>query len=411
MVETMTGERLLAAGQYERANRFFDSVLAYLGAAPSVFRIAVVTHLLPDRPALLRALSRLGRIEWVMSIPYSERPGISERVEALGVSVMRAPTDVSWPPNESWFEEVLERTLELSSVPLVLCEIGGYFASAVSRSAEGGTQRLLGVVEDTESGHALYLGVTPLLAPVFSVARSPLKAPEDTRVGESIAFSVERLLRGLDRSLRGAMATVLGFGKIGRATATALHSRGATVAVWDPDGARRALALSLGHLSPSRTAAIRGADLIVGTSGSASLTVTDLGLFKSGCLLASGSSRQVEFEPGLVANTKPLRLRDLPSDLDAIPLPGGGAAFLACRGQPVNFSDAASVGPYLQLLQAEMLAAVRRLPDATSPGLQELEATDRDHIAWLWIEAYVNEDSGTLLQDGMSLAKMRDPGG
>ena len=52
------------------------------------------------------------------------------------------------------------------------------------------------MVEDTENGLRRYLGAWKPPCPVFSVARSPLKDPEDYLVGQSVVFSAEALLRG-----------------------------------------------------------------------------------------------------------------------------------------------------------------------------------------------------------------------
>lgn len=62
-------------------------------------------------------------------------------------------------------------------------EIGGYFAPVLQDLRTEFAQDFLGVVEDTEIGHRRYQEAQPLPCPVVSVARSTLKAAEDSLVG------------------------------------------------------------------------------------------------------------------------------------------------------------------------------------------------------------------------------------
>jgi len=322
---------------------------------------------------------------------------VGAQIRELGIDTLRAPDQETWPPPAGWFEEVLSAALERSPDPLALYEIGGYFAPVVNSCAERWPGRLLGVVEDTEAGHRRYLDAEPLAIAAYSVARSPLKRPEDVLVGESIAFSVEGLLRRLDRPLRGVSATVLGYGSVGSATAGSLASRGARVTVWDPDPGQRIAALASGFLTPAREDAIRAAELLIGTSGEVSVGADDLSLLRPGCILASGSSRRTEFELGSIERRTVLeRAGGIPS-LEALSLPPGGEAYLAYAGFPVNFGDAASIGAFLQLSQAEGLAAICRLADGVSPpGLQEAPEEVRLEIARLWLDSHVDGKSGEM---------------
>jgi adenosylhomocysteinase len=371
-----------------RSDRFFGDVIARFPPARNA-RIAVVTHLLPDRPAFLRALARIGRVEWVIPVRYSEAPGVAAAASELGITVRHPPGGGGWPPDPEWWAETLAETLAAAPDPLVVCEIGGYFAPVLAACAARWPDRLLGAVEDTESGHRRYAGAAPLPVPVVSIARSPLKGPEDQLVGESIAFSVERVLRALGRPMPGCAATVLGYGAVGSATAAALRSRGAHVSVWDPDPQRRILALAGGLTSPARDDALCGADLIVGCSGATSLESDDLALLRPGCVLASGSSRQSEIDIG---DRERRAIIDGPIGLplvEAVALPDGGDAYLTYAGFPANFADGAAIGPFLRLSQAEILVAISSLTARhLGPGLCEVADGDRSTLADLWLDVY-----------------------
>jgi adenosylhomocysteinase len=81
---------------------------------------------------------------------------------------------------------------------------------------------------------------------VFSVARSPLKHPEDFLVGQSVVFSGEALVRGHGEILPRGEACVVGFGKLGNSIARILHAKHVRVTVYDEDPVRTTQALAQG---------------------------------------------------------------------------------------------------------------------------------------------------------------------
>lgn len=377
------------------AARFFSEIASHFSCSTQA-RIGVLTHLLPDRPTFLQALGQLGNVEWVVPIKYSEWPGVADQVANLGIEVRKSPTE-SWPPPPNWFENLLNETVERRDHPLVLYEIGGYFASAIAGCSRRWPDRLLGVVEDTEAGHRIYSQHAPLPVPIYSVARSPLKGPEDVLVGESIVFSIEAVLRAMDRPLRGIAATVLGYGSVGSATARALASRGAHVTVWDINPNKRIDALAAGFSTPGREDALRQAELIVGAAGSASLNQSDLNFLRAGCILASGSSRQTEFAIELGQRRVVTRSPFGVPFIEALRIGDSKEIYLAYSGFPVNFANAASIGPFLQLAQGEILAAISHLINRdASPGLCELSEQARIAIAERWIAFYIDAQRGRL---------------
>lgn len=70
-----------------------------------------------------------------------------------------------------------------------------------------------------------------------------------------------------------------------------------------------------------------------------------------------------------------------------------GAPIYVILGQPegnaVNFLHGASVGPFIFLVQAEILAGVRLLVRGqVPPGMHEVPAEDRATIAATWLNYY-----------------------
>ncbi|MFE1876672.1 hypothetical protein ACFW9N_38405 [Streptomyces sp. NPDC059496] len=55
----------------------------------------------------------------------------------------------------------------------------------------------------------------------------------------------------------------------------------------------------------------------------------------------------------------------------------------------VNFLHGASVGPFIYLVQAELIAAVRILARGDlGPGIHEIPDSDRRDIASIWLDHY-----------------------
>lgn len=114
---------------------------------------------------------------------------------------------------------------------LLFLDIGGYFAPPIDSLSSLLGDRLFGIVEDTENGHQKYDKYVETIkqrgrsipCPIFSVARSPLKEPEDYLVGQSILFSIERVLRAHNSLLTNKIVLVIGYGKIGKSISSRLR--------------------------------------------------------------------------------------------------------------------------------------------------------------------------------------------
>jgi adenosylhomocysteinase len=240
------------------------------------------------------------------------------------------------------------------------------------------------VVEDTENGHKRYAELDKLPCPVVSVARSPLKDPEDFLVGQSVVFSTEALMRGRGDILHGRPALVIGFGKLGSSIARLLHAKGVQVTVYDIDPVRRAQALSQGFtVARDRDTALHNAGLVLCATGSISLRSEDFSTLRNGAYVATVTSSEDELD-----------LADLPAvyersrDTEHITRyrTTGHYFYLLNGGNAVNFLHGASVGPFIFLVQAEILAAVRMLARGDlAAGMHEVSAADRAAIADTWL--------------------------
>ncbi|MFJ6760213.1 adenosylhomocysteinase [Streptomyces sp. NPDC091273] len=342
----------------------------------------LVTHLLPERPAFVRAVAQMTALKAVLPKPKSITAAAQREVEHT-VPVDALTRELFTDPDTAL--DYLES--RAASEALTLLDVGGYFAPTLETVHSRFTGRLAGVIEDTENGHRRYEDLDKLPCPVISVARSPLKDPEDFLVGQSVVFSTEAVMRGRGDILHGRPALVIGFGKLGSSIARLLHAKGVQVTVFDIDPVRRTQALSQGFtVARDRESALTGAGLVLCATGSISLRGEDFAHLRNGTYVATVTSSEDELE-----------LRSLP-DVYTRTTVGehvtryqttGHYFYLANGGNAVNFIHGASVGPFIFLVQAEILAAIRMLTRGDlAPGIHEVPAVDRAAIAATWLNYF-----------------------
>ncbi|KOG91685.1 Rossmann-fold NAD(P)-binding domain-containing protein [Streptomyces varsoviensis] len=364
-----------------RLTTYFDRIVRQfqLPDRPASF---LVTHLLPERPAFVRAVAGLSDLRAVLPKPKSISHAARREVErsfscdTLSRSLFAAPDSA-----------VMYLETRAADTDVVLLDVGGYFAPVLEALCAQFSGRILGVVEDTENGHRRYAEIDKLPCPVVSVARSPLKDPEDFLVGQSVVFSTEALLRGRGDILHGRPALVLGFGKLGSSIARLLHAKGVHVTVYDVSPVRRAQALSQGFgVARDRDRALTRAGLVLCATGSLSLRGEDFSLLRNGAYIATVTSSEDELElDGLPSGYA----RSAAGDGITRYLTTGHYFYLLNDGNAVNFLHGASVGPFIFLVQAEILAALRMLVRGDlAPAMHDVSSDDRAAIAATWLDYY-----------------------
>jgi adenosylhomocysteinase len=270
--------------------------------------------------------------------------------------------------------------------PVALLDIGGYFADIGDFVRAYYTGGLLGIVEDTENGVQKYeRGGTSY--PLLSVARSPLKHPEDFLVGQPIVYSVEALLREQGHILHGRTVCVIGYGKLGRSVAHLLHARHLRTLVYDRDPIRQVEAMSHGFpVGSDLRKALRDAGLVICATGNLALRRPDFALLEDGAYVATVTSSDDELEIG-----------DLHRDYDVEQVADhmvrysrhGHHFHLMNGGQAVNFVHGAAVEAYIYLVQAEMLAGLSSISKGEAPvGISESSNDVRRHIADIWLHHF-----------------------
>jgi len=379
--------------QENLAAQFFEAVAGAFQPHTKVDGV-VVTHLLADRPAFLRGVDHVATVRAVVPKPRSVDPNVrswlAHRYRILNCS----REDIARDPEQALANLTETAASGISDRRFVLLDIGGYFAPLLS--LQGLSESVAGIVEDTENGAQKYEQIdrkNGLTVPVISVARSPLKDPEDYLVGQSIVFSAEALMRERGEIVHGRTACVVGYGKLGRSIAAMLHARRLRVTVYDVDPIRQVEAMAHGFPAPGTLAeALHGNEFVFCATGNRALKAGDFERLRHGACVATVTSPDDELD-----------LKRLPDTYRAIHesefvtrYRGTGHEFyLLNRGQAVNFLHGAVVGPFIFLVQAEIIASVSRLAGAgIGPGLHENPIELRRRVAEIWCRYYGAAPSG-----------------
>jgi adenosylhomocysteinase len=353
---------LIGAG-VPRFGAELPAMASLLGTVPieHKHRAVLITHVLDTAVDYVEAVHSVFPVARIVAIPYSASPAAVQSLRSKGFQVI-VPASIADTFTDS--EREVTDALQQSEKPLLVQEVGGYLAKASARLAE--YPHFLGVVEDTNNGHWLYESTGPHPIPVLSMAQSPLKAVEDSIIGDAVVFSIERILReDFAATCQGLRAAVIGFGKIGRSSAVALKGREAVVSIYDINPSKDMGAKVEGYFPKPLHDLLPESELVVGCTGQTSIRLVDMPFIKGGAILASASSKAVEFA---VADFQKHCIVEEFSDLVwRFKQPSGGTFYLLLKGTPVNFRDGSILGTILDMIYSELFVCMREVAAKRAP--------------------------------------------
>lgn len=279
-------------------------------------RVLYINHAISDSLMVARALRAVGGELVNVLIPYhggreDNHAPLHRAFAAVG------PTYAPAPQHPTRFAATMHQTV-LQAIhqasaggtgPWMIVEDGGYAFPALhdDPSLTGPLDTCIGAVEHTSRGRWNYeyleTDATPatprmLRRPAVTISGSALKtAHEGAFVAQALVDECTWLLRRDHEFLRHRKTVVIGYGRVGRALASALHRTGAEVAVHDLDAIDLEPGLRRTDLA---TAITEGAFLVFGATGGSSFPCTALQTFLRDSTaptlyLASASSKAVEF--------------------------------------------------------------------------------------------------------------------
>ncbi|MEZ4657025.1 MAG: NAD(P)-dependent oxidoreductase [Caldilineaceae bacterium] len=367
-------------------------------------RCVLITHVLDTTVPFIEAVHTVFPVVCVVAIPYSCSPSAVQMLQKKRFKVV-IPTSICDTFLKA--EKQVVEALKAESTPLLVQEVGGYLAKSTERLAT--FPHFLGIVEDTNNGHWRYERNSPHPIPVLSMAQSPLKAVEDSIIGDAVLFSVERILREEFKLIcQGLRSAVIGFGKIGRSCAVALNGREAVVSVYDINPAKNISAEVEGFFPQPLHELLAESDLIVGCTGQTSIRRADMYCIKNGAILASASSKAVEFaladfeqecvvtnchkDQGNGLKCEALKPDEEPALIQKYTKPDGTYFYVLKQGTPVNFRDHSILGNVLDLIFSELFLCMREVAAQCAPkGLSKSLPRLQDEAAKAWLKAHAEE--------------------
>lgn len=202
-------------------------------------------------------------------------------------------------------------------------------------------------------------------------------------------YSIERILReDFQVTIQGLHSGVIGFGKIGTSSAIALRGRESAVSVFDVNPSRLIKAKVEGFFARrSLNHLLQECNLVVGCTGKTSIFASDIASIKHETILASASSKDLEFD--LAGFGQTCAWVDLTSVVRRYTKANGDAFYLLNKGLPINFRDLSILGPILDLIYGELVICMRYLKDRRIPnGLHRSLPEIQAEVANTWLEVY-----------------------
>lgn len=381
----------MSANHFEdaRVSAYFSHLVSELGVEDGV-QVVCIAHMVSNTTYFLPALNEMFGVGLLLPKPKSTTSRYVDKVRQFGF--LELPLSREWSENP---QKVAAALSELDDTrKILLVDIGGYFSSSINEIHTLLPGRILGLMEGTENGAYKYehSGLEYNL-PLITVARSPLKLPEDYLVGAGIVFSVEATLREQAQILQSRSACVLGYGRVGSGVAEVLRGRGIPTVVHDVSPLAMAEASARGFRVYRRVdEALRQSNLVISATGSKAITASALDALRSGTVVATVTSADDELQPRVLE-----RYRNVPISQRVTRYETEDRRryfWLVNDGNAANFLDDAVIGPAIQLIEGEKLAALKELAEGSVPvGAfhNDVTETRRNLVARVWNEHFLED--------------------
>jgi S-adenosylhomocysteine hydrolase len=370
----------------------------------------VVCHMVPTLKYYLSALEHFGHIVCLIPKGFGAESNRDPRVFAEASSNYPMMADVTRKTlsSENTINDFLVNRLKYNTeinkdVKYVIIDEGGYFTNHPLPDAFN--QRLIGIIETTENGHQRYAEkINQIKVPVYSIARTPLKAVEDAFVGKSIVYATEAELRvGTNTMIeRFQKVGVMGFGKIGKSTAsTLLNNIQVKPIIFEPNPSR-AIEAGQYQVAENKNKVGNGMppiydlseyNLLFCTTGRGSLRGDIFKSLKDNVFIASCTSCEDEFRLDWLndpANADVSRQ----GNFTVYTLKDSGKRInFVNHGNSANFLYNAVEGPSIYLVFAcTILSIINLINRSGQPNLigkiNELSDNEQDNLAKRWLVHY-----------------------
>ncbi|MDQ2085920.1 NAD(P)-dependent oxidoreductase [Herbivorax sp. ANBcel31] len=323
-------------------------------------RFIIVQHILDDTYEFIQSLTSVGsEIFCLIAKPYSINRKIYNTIINEGIRIQKLNELVN--SNKKMLISTLDEAIQMSKTDnkkIIILDLGGEFAFHLNsiRSNE-----LIGIIEDTAYGYKKYQVKLINSIPIFSVAKSFLKEIEAKFVGNAVVDSLENVLKSTGKTLCGRNALVIGYGMIGKNVAHSLKKRECNVSVLDIKSIKQLQAHFDGFITGTRKKILEHTDIIIGATGTQSISLSDILNCKGYIYLASASSKNIEIDLEKIkfnAYTE----RKISKNINLYIL-NKKRVYIINNGNPVNFLIDSVPNEIIDLVFSEILCACNILLD------------------------------------------------
>ncbi|MBI4822039.1 MAG: NAD-binding protein [Deltaproteobacteria bacterium] len=309
--------------------------------------VLMVSHFLATSVPLALALRKAGAeldSTVMVGTPYGSNRTVVDTLTQMGFD-LRVPT-LSVADYRKAVEKGLDDVVakhRKNGQSVVVLDDGGLVADLLHANAKYADVRGAFKLVEQTTGGVIVSEKHALETPIINAARSKSKMREAPFIGEAVATKVRQGLERIGKKIAGQKAVVIGFGTVGKQLAKQLREAGAKVVVIEPSETRRAAAKDAGFaVSDSVKKHLSNSDLLVGCTGTQTLSLEDMKHLKSGATIASASSKQTEFQMDALKRAASKKQKIEP-DVSTVTLPsyeytlGRKQLTVLGDGWPVNF--------------------------------------------------------------------------
>ena len=343
--------------------------------------LIIIAHVLIDAIPFLGALSSKFAINVVFAKPKSVNQRIFDYLSATYNLIIADRENIN---NISYLSQFVNPDQD----GFILIDIGGYFSKISKELKDKFGDKFLGSIEDTENGLLKYIS-NQIDYPFYQVARSPLKSNEDHLVGQAISFSAESIFRQNGVLLNGQKMGVIGYGKIGCGVANGFKARQSIVLVHDIDPIKVTHAYSHGFIPNDKDNLLNNSDIICFATGSRCLLSSDFSKIKTGAYVFTVTSSDDELDVRW--------LKDNYSSKEISPIvtqysKGEHYFYVLNNGNAINFIHGTTVGAFILLVQAEIIACAVALATRNSAdNSYSISSKVRQLIADEWLKLFTSK--------------------
>jgi len=353
----------------------------------------ILEHILPTTVEYIDKVNTIYPVDLIIAICYSVDMATVKLLRDKGYNVY-VPKNIDDMLNN--LGGLVVDLLKKNTYPLIIQEVGGYFAYATKELSE--YPHFKGCVEDTNNGLWRYQDAEKkkeLYVPVISMADTPLKHVEDALIGDACVYSLEKVMRSqLASIIQGVRCGVIGWGHIGKSAAAAFKGRHGIVSVYDINPVVDMLAYAEGYYPMPLNEMLSEVDIIMGCSGRRSIRTADIDNLKNGIILCSASSKDIEFD---LKGFAELCIIETIQNNENSKCPiqkytvkeTGKYFYLLDYGTPIDFLDMSLQGAILDCTCSELFVCMRELSsNAHSSGIISLTDKLQTDVAKKWLKIH-----------------------